>query len=68
MRILIAVIILLGLYRLGLAVEQPAAASVPQSWATDVLAAIGNDRPTAATVAYLEGWHRAEGGTAAITG
>lgn len=33
-------------------------------WAVSLLAAIGNDRPSASTVAFLEAWHRAEGGTA----
>jgi hypothetical protein len=35
-----------------------------EGWAVSLLAEIGNDRPTADTVAYLEAWHRAEGGTA----
>lgn len=35
------------------------------SWTIDLLAAIGNTQPTAETIAYLEAWHRAEGGTAA---
>jgi hypothetical protein len=42
--------------------QQPTAA---QGWETDLLAAIGNTHPSAETVAYLQGWHRAEGGTAA---
>jgi cell wall-associated NlpC family hydrolase len=33
-------------------------------WTTDVLAGLGNEQPTAATVAFLEAWHRAEGGNA----
>jgi hypothetical protein len=33
-------------------------------WTTDVLAGLGNGQPTAATVAFLEAWARAEGGSA----
>lgn len=37
-----------------------------ETWARDVLAGLGNARPSAATVAFMEAWHRAEGGTAAF--
>jgi hypothetical protein len=33
-------------------------------WTTDVLAGLGNGQPTTATVAFLEAWARAEGGSA----
>jgi hypothetical protein len=48
-------------------IEPPAAVApttARERFAVDVLSALGNTRPTLETVAYLEAWHRAEGGTA----
>lgn len=39
-------------------------AAIGESWAIAVLAALGNEQPSAETIRYLEAWHRAEGGTA----
>src|SRR4051812_18602917 len=36
------------------------------AWITDVLAGLGNDAPTASTVAFLEAWARAENTQAAF--
>src|SRR4051812_17585494 len=42
------------------------AIALKPAWTTDVLAGLGNELPTAESVAFLEAWHRAEGGTAAF--
>lgn len=39
-------------------------AAPPAGWETDLLVALGNAQPAAETVAYLDAWHQAEGGTA----
>lgn len=45
---------------------QDAPQDTREAWARDVLAGLGNGQPSAATVKYMEAWHRAEGGTAAF--
>lgn len=53
--------------RRGQGVEQtPAFAAPAPSWTVDVLHGVGNAQPNAGTVAYLEAWHRAEGGSASF--
>jgi cell wall-associated NlpC family hydrolase len=37
-----------------------------EEWAADLLRRLGNDTPTHATIAYMEAWHRAEGGSASF--
>jgi murein DD-endopeptidase MepM/ murein hydrolase activator NlpD len=39
-------------------------ANAREAWAMDLLGRLGNVQPTGETVAFLEAWHRAEGGTA----
>jgi hypothetical protein len=46
------------------AATQPA--NTREAWAVDLLGRLGNMQPTGATVAFLQAWHRAEGGTAAF--
>lgn len=65
--IVLAIVVLAGLYRLGTQPESaPVAAATASGWEADVLAGIGNTQPTAATIAYLSAWHRAEGGSASF--
>lgn len=59
--VVIAAAVIYVLYTIG---AEPAPVAVQQGWAVDLLAALGNTQPSAETVAYLEAWHRAEGGTA----
>ncbi len=48
------------------ALAAPAPSNDRDAWAVDFLARLGNAQPTGETVAFLEAWHRAEGGTAAF--
>jgi cell wall-associated NlpC family hydrolase len=62
--IVIAALLLFGLYQLGSAPESTPA--MTGGWETDLLRAIGNTQPTSDTITYLAAWYRAEGGTAAF--